>query len=91
MKRERERERVCVCVCVIIRDSPSNPARTIVLRVAATLAARCGAVLKAAGRPVRLPRREAGKKRLDLFEITLAAIRERDRAPRYLIEKRDGR
>jgi hypothetical protein len=38
-----------------------------------------GAVLKAAGRPVRLPRREVGKKRLDLFEITLAIGHSRER------------
>lgn len=45
------------------------------------------------GRTRELPsRRAAGKKELDLFEITLAIGHQReDRAPRYLIEKRDGR
>lgn len=44
-------------------------------------------------RPCERPsRRAAGKKELDLFEITLAIGRQReDRGPRYLIEKRDGR
>jgi len=63
---------------IIVRDSPSSPTDAEDGFTSGRLWPR-GAVLKAAGRPVRPSRREAGKKRLDLFEITLTIGHLRER------------
>jgi len=63
---------------IIVRVSPSSPTDDEDGFMSGRLWPR-GAVLKAARRPVRPSRREAGKKRLDLFEITLTIGHLRER------------